>query len=168
MNSARIRTLVFSAMLAATVFVATWIQIPAPLGNVNLGDAAILVGAWLLGGPWSVVACALGAALTDLVSGYAIYAPATLLIKALTTLVASALRAATRRMPAPISYLLAAICAELIMTVGYFCYEGLFLYGFPAAILAIPFNLLQGGVCIAIALPTVSILSNIRTHHNRD
>ena len=158
MRSKHVYSLVFSAMLASLVFVATWIMIPAPIGNVNLGDAVLLLGAWTLGGPWATVACALGAALTDLASGYAIYAPATLLIKALMVIVAILLhRLLSKRLPR-VSLLISAIAAEVVMVLGYFLYEGIFLYGFPAALIAIPFNCIQGGVCITVAFTLSFVL----------
>lgn len=163
MHSKHVRSLVFSAMLAAVVFIATWIQVPAPLGNVNLGDAAILLGAWIVGGPWSIAACALGSALTDLISGYAIYAPATLLIKALTALVAISVKGAFRKRRPFLAHLFSALSAELVMVLGYFLYEGIFLYGFPTAAIAIPFNLVQGAICTVVALPIPRIFSKIKT-----
>ena len=96
MTKKHIRLLAFSAMFSALVFAMTWIAIPLPLGNINLGDCMVLLGAWLLGGAWSAVACAFGAALTDLLGGYAIYAPATFLIKALMVVVALLVRRITQ------------------------------------------------------------------------
>ena len=155
-------------MLASVVFIATWIQVPAPLGNVNLGDAAILLGAWIIGGPWSIAACALGAALTDLVSGYAIYAPATLLIKALTALVAISVKGVFGKRRPFLAYIFSALAAELVRVLGYFLYEGIFLYGFPAAAIAIPFNLVQGAICTAVALPISRIFSGMKAFRDVD
>lgn len=167
MRSFSIRKLVFSAMLASLVFAATWIQIPAPLGNINLGDSILLAGVWMLGGPLSCVACAIGAALADLVSGYAIYAPATLLIKAAMAFSAMAIVRHREHCRHPYRFtVLSAIVSEIIMVVGYFLYEGLFLYGFPAALLAIPFNLVQGTVCAVISLLLCKLFDHANLFHN--
>lgn len=162
MNSKQIRKLVFSAMFCALVFAATWISVPSPLGgNVNLGDGFLLLGAWILGGPWSMVACALGAALTDLLSAYALYAPATFVIKVLMGAVAWLLFRLCSKIPLVARCLLAGIAAELVMTLGYFLYEGI-LYGWLPAAVNIPFNLIQGAIAVAVATLLQLLLSHVR------
>ncbi|MBQ8310342.1 MAG: ECF transporter S component [Clostridia bacterium] len=163
MHSKHIRKLVYSAMFCALVFTATWLSFPSPFGgNVNLGDSILLLGAWMLGGPWSIIACAAGAALTDILSGYALYAPATLIIKALMVLTAILSLKLFSKLPAIARTVLSATLAELVMVLGYFAYEGFFLYGFGASALNIPFNLIQGGVAIAIAVLLQTLLSHAR------
>ena len=79
----RLRNLVYTAMMAALVAVATlFIHIPIPMqsGYCNLGDALILCSGALLG-PWAAAAAAVGSAMADLLLGYAVYAPATAVIK---------------------------------------------------------------------------------------
>ena len=76
----------WSMRLAALTCVATMVvQIPMPLtkGYVNLGDVMVLTSVWLIGSPWGVAAAGIGSAMADLLTGYAYYAPATLIIKAL-------------------------------------------------------------------------------------
>lgn len=78
--------MVTAAVLAALTCVATMVvQIPMPLtkGYVNLGDVMVLTSVWLIGSPWGVAAAGIGSAMADLLTGYAYYAPATLIIKAL-------------------------------------------------------------------------------------
>ena len=84
MAQKRTQKLAFAALFAALTFAATWVSFPSPFGgNVNLGDCILLITAWLPLEPWSIFACAIGASMTDLAAGYAIYAPATFVIKAL-------------------------------------------------------------------------------------
>ena len=157
MNQKRIRKMVLSAVFCALVFSATWISVPAPaVGNVNLGDGMLLLCAWTLGGPWAVVAAALGSALTDLMGAYAIYAPATLLIKALMATLAILLTKAFCKLHLSlrVSHILSALAAEIVMAAGYFFYEALFLgYGWGAAA-NIPFNCVQGlfGIVLSVVL----------------
>ncbi len=161
MHSKHIRKLVFSAMFCALVFAATWLSVPSPLGgNVNLGDGFLLLGAWTLGGAWSLVACALGAALTDLLSAYALYAPATLVIKALMGLVALMLFKLFSKLPSIPRCIVSGIAAEIVMVLGYFLYEGI-LYGFLAAAVNIPFNLIQGAVAVVVATLLRLLLSHV-------
>ena len=79
------RRLVTAAMMAAMTVIATMvITIPtAGGGYVNIGDALVILSGWLLGGPYGALAAGIGSALADVLSGYAVYAPATFVIKAL-------------------------------------------------------------------------------------
>ena len=72
------------------------VQIPSPTnGYLNLGDAVVLLGAYLLGPAYGAAAGGVGPALADLLSGYAMYVPGTLVIKALMGLTAALLYRAT-------------------------------------------------------------------------
>lgn len=150
----RTARLVLAALFCAITFAATCIAIPAPLvGNVNLGDGVLLIAAWTLGLPWGLAA-ALGAALSDLALGYAIYAPATLIIKLLMVIVAVLLRRAfsSVKLPPLLSKILSALCAELLMVGGYYLFEAtLLLHSFAAPLANIPFNLIQGAIAITFA-----------------
>lgn len=42
-------------------------------GYVNIGDAAVLISAWLLGNPYGAFAAGIGSGLADLLSGYPAY-----------------------------------------------------------------------------------------------
>ena len=165
MQKNRILRLAQGAVLCALVFIATWISIPTPpIGNVNLGDCLILVGAWTIGGPWAVVGGALGAVLCDLVGGYAVYAPATLLIKSAMVsivLLFKALELRTDKNKKMLS-VLGVVCAEGVMTLGYFIYEAAVLgYGLAAAA-NIPLNITQGVVNGLLAFLIYGLLSKNR------
>ena len=141
------------AIFAAIIcIVTTFIAIPAPaIGSINLGDIFILCAAWLLGPIYGGIAAGIGAALADLFSGFAIYAPATLIVKFLMAIVCCTVFSLLSKI---IKHnftvrILSALCAELVMVIGYFAYEAI-VYGFFAALAAIPFNLIQGSVCLVI------------------
>ena len=103
---------------------------------------------------YGFLAAALGSALADLFSGYALYAPATFVIKGLMALVAyygyHFLRKKFKRFP---SALLSGVAAELVMVLGYFVFEGC-LYGFIPSLINTPPNGMQGvaGLVIGILL----------------
>ncbi len=139
-----IRKLVFSAMLAALACVCTMvIQIPVPAtgGYINLGDSIVLLCAWYIGGIYGVASAGIGTMLADILSGYAIYAPATFVIKALMALTAWAI---FRKLRNHKGQYLGAVAAALIMMTGYFLYESVVLGYGAAAVAAIPANLIQG------------------------
>lgn len=161
MSQKRTQKLAFAALFGALTFAATWVAFPSPFGgNVNLGDCILLTAAWFSLEPWSIFACAIGASMTDLAAGYAIYAPATFVIKALMVTVAVALKRGCPKLPAIWRVLLSGVAAELVMVAGYFAYETI-LYGAGAALLNIPFNLVQGGIAIAVAILLSLLLSRI-------
>lgn len=165
MKQISIQKIILSAVFCALVFAATWVSIPAPLvGNINLGDGVLLVGAWILGCPWAVFACTAGAVLCDLVGGYALYAPATLIIKALMVVVAVYIPKAFEKLHlhARIARILGAIAAEFLMILGYFTYEALALgYGL-GAIANIPFNAIQSGLAVVVSTLVYTIVRACR------
>ena len=83
MKDMRIRKMVFAALMAALTYVATMVvRIPSPMqGYVNLGDCCVLLSGWMLGPWWGGAAAGIGSMLTDLLNGYAHYAPGTFVIK---------------------------------------------------------------------------------------
>ncbi|MDR1564061.1 MAG: ECF transporter S component [Oscillospiraceae bacterium] len=162
MKQSKALKLTLSGVFAALIFVATYFfQFPLPGGSgyVNLGDGFILIAVLLIG-PYAIPAAAVGSLISDLLLGYAVYAPATFIIKGLMALLAwLIIRKSEKILPA----LLAFITAELIMVAGYLVFEG-FLYGWPVAIASVTFNLLQGlaGVILGvIAFPAVKRIKKL-------
>ena len=160
----RTKKIAQAALLAALACVATMIvKIPSPLkGYLNLGDCIVLVSGWLLSPWYGALAAGLGSALADLFSGYALYAPATFVIKGGMALVAFAifrmLHARLGRFP---SRLIGGILAEILMIAGYFVFEG-FLYGFAPSVVNIPANAVQGVAGIIIGLLLIHPLEKLK------
>lgn len=118
----RIRRLTAAGMLTALIFVATaYIHVPTGLGYTHLGDGFIFLAAALLPKPYAIAAAAFGASLADIVSGMAIWAPATVILKTLTVLAFTSKqgRVLVRR------NFLALIPALIINIFGYSIYEAL-------------------------------------------
>ena len=155
---------IFAAIICV---VTTFVAVPAPsIGNINLGDIFILCAAWLLG-PWGAVAAAIGSCLADLFSGFAIYAPATLVIKFLVALCCyysfNFLSKIFKHQI--ISRFISAFLAESVMVLGYLIYESI-IYGFSAALASIFFNLIQASVCTVISTACCYILFKNKTVQN--
>ena len=150
------RKLVLAALFAALNCMMTMIiQIPAPTGYVNLGDCAVLLGAWGLGPVWGGTAAGVGSMLADVLNGWASYAPATFVIKfAMAALAAYIFGVMKGRW----SRAVGAIAAELLMVGGYFIYESFVLGVGPAAVASVPANLVQGAVSVAAGLAAVLLL----------
>ena len=155
MRNDKIQKLVWAALFTALTAVATMIRFPVPLANgyVNAGDAIVIVGAFLLGPAWGALAAGLGASLADIFSGFAIYAPATLIIKALMALAAGAILRKLKDKKPTFPAILGSVTAVTIMVAGYFAYE-VIIYGFAGAVADIIPNCIQGafGVLAGTAL----------------
>ena len=164
MPKTKTQRLVFTALLTALTCVTTMaVKIPSPLnGYLNLGDAAVLLAAFLLPPAYGCFAAGVGSALADLFSGYAMYAPATLLIKGLMAITVRLLSLLFKKKGKRFGYLLGSVLAELLMIAGYFVFEG-FLYGFAPSAVNIPANAVQGvaGIVLGVLLSKVFEKANI-------
>ena len=157
--------IVFSALLASLVCVATMIiKIPSPLkGYINLGDCVVLLSGWILSPVYGFLAAGVGSGLADIFSGYAVYAPATFIIKGLMAVVAHfVFKMMSKRLPALPSHITSGFLAEVLMVGGYFLFEG-FLYGFIPSAVNIPANAVQGvaGLILGVVLVRVFEKSGI-------
>lgn len=161
--------LVLAALCTALTTVATMvIQIPSPMsGYVNLGDCMVLLSAWLLGPFVGAAAAGVGSMLADVITGYAYYAPGTLVIKAAMALAAGLIFYAVagkgaRGARALAARLSGALVAEAIMVLGYFVYAGAILGNGLSAAASIPGNLVQAVFGLAAALILVQILEKAK------
>ena len=174
------RFLVAASLLAALTFVATTvIKIPTPtLGYIHIGDSFVLISGLLLGPVAGGLAAGIGSALSDILGGYASWAPATFIIKFLTAATASVLFSAVAKNKENKTkrpyLLLPSVAAELVMTLGYFLYNIIFLSlistgservavasAVTASVAEIPFNLMQALFGIVILLLCYPILSRV-------
>ena len=147
----RTKLLVMTALFAALSYVATRVlMVPSPTGGyMNLGDAVVLLGAYLLGPVYGAVAGGIGPALADLLSGYAVYVPGTLVIKALMALTAALLyRALGKKNWAMV---VCGAAAEAIMVVGYCLYDALLSGSLAAGAAGIPSNLTQAAFGLVVS-----------------
>ncbi len=129
-----------SGVFCALVFVVTaYLHIPTNNGYIHIGDGLIYLAACLLPLPYAVAVGAGGAFLADCFSGFPIWAPGSVIIKALTVLLFSSkgkkiinLRNLSALLPA------AVICAG-----GYYLYEALLYGNFISPLASIPTNVVQ-------------------------
>lgn len=146
-NNERIRLLTLTGMLTALTTVATIaIRIPTPTkGYINLGDTIVNISAWLLGGVYGGIAGGVGSALADIITGYFVYAPATLIIKFFMAFVGFKIyNLCSKKFSSVSARITSAVVSEIIMITGYSIFAG-FMYGsVQSAILSIPDNIAQG------------------------
>ena len=151
------KKVVMSSLFAALICVVTaFVKVPMPLvGYVNLGDALVLCAGALLG-PMGVVSAMIGSAIADVIAGFAMYVPATAVIKGLMALIVW-LFVKKNESVNMIKFVISAVIAELVMVAGYFAYECL-LYGEQTALVSVPYNFLQGGLSLVCACVIMVVL----------
>ncbi len=156
MKDKTIRKLVFAALFAALSCVSTMvIRIPTPIGGyIHAGDAVVLLSAFLLGPWWGAAAAGLGSGLADLIAGYGLYVPGTVVIKFLVALLAGELLRCKFVSSAAARAVIAGVAGELVMVLGYLGYEAFILGYGAAAVGGVPMNCIQGafGVVAGSAL----------------
>ena len=129
-----------SGVFTALVFVVTaYLHIPTINGYVHVGDALIYLASCILPWQYSLAVGAGGALLADCLTGYAIWAPATVVIKGITALLFS--NKGERIISA--RSLLMLIPAAAICALGYYLYESLIYRNFISALAGIPASLTQ-------------------------
>lgn len=146
-----VKRLTYSAIFAALIFLSTsYLSIRLPvMGYVHLGDGLILLAAALLPTPYAVGAAVIGAGIADVMSGYALYLPATVVIKALTALCVSS---KTKRVITSRN-LISLIFAFMLCVGGYYLYEALIYKSLVSPLASVPFNAVQsvvGGVVFVL------------------
>lgn len=136
-----IRKLTYTSLMIALVFICTVIiAIPSPLGGyINLGDAAIYIGAYFLGPALGFLAGGIGSMIGDLYLGYVPYMVGTLLIKGTMGAIAAYFFKKEK-------YILGVILGLVTMVLGYYIYEIILLQNIFSPLVNIPFNGIQGSV----------------------
>lgn len=139
------------SLYTALVCIATFIHIPIPGYRIyfNLGEGAIYTIALLLGGTIGGISGGLGSALADLILGYPLWAPFTLIIKGVEGFVVG--KIGRKNKP------LALGIGATIMITGYSSAAGL-LYGMGAIPVEALTDIVQCSVGVLVALPLAKIL----------
>lgn len=87
MKKQNIKNICLAATFTAIVFVLTaYLQIPSHTGYIHVGDTFIYIAACLLPTPYAIFVGAGGALLADCLTGYALWAPASVIVKSITVL----------------------------------------------------------------------------------
>lgn len=138
------RTLAITGMMTALVLGLTLIHITiTPIGGyVHLGDIAIYFTAFAFG-PWAgLIAGGLGTGLADVVSGYAVFAPLSLVVHGVQGLLAGWIAYGSLK---PTRLALGVLVGGLVLVGGYFLGEALIpvFGGLAVAVTEVPFNIVQ-------------------------
>ncbi len=154
MKKTEVRNMAFTALIIAFIVIAIMLfKIPIPFtqGYVHLGDGIIFSGLLLLGMRYGAVAAGIGAGLGDLLSGYAVWAPWSFVIKVGMVIIAGMVLKQFRKKNNWTKAIAMSI-GGIFMIAGYYVAEGIMYGNYAAPLVSIPWNVGQVAVGIVIAL----------------
>ena len=139
-SSNQMKFMCLAGVLTALVFVFTaYLHIPSVNGYVHIGDGFIYFAACLLPLPYALFVGAGGAVLADCLTGYAVWAPGSAIIKGL--LVLCFCRKGKKILSG--RNLLALPLAAVVCVGGYYLYGSIIAGSFAAALADVPGNIMQ-------------------------
>ena len=159
MKREKIKRMVLAGVFTAAVFVFTaYLHIPSHTGYTHVGDGLIYLSACLLPLPYAAFVGAAGALLADCLTGFAIWAPGSVIIKILGVLFFTSKK---EKIICP-GNLLALLPASAVCIGGYYLYESLITGNFAAPLAGIPGYITQS--VLSSALYVLSGLALDRLH----
>lgn len=164
-NAIKSRTLkivITAVMTALTTVITAYVSIPNGVGgNINIGDSIIFISAALLGALPATFVGGIGSMIADLISGYASFAPFTLVVKGIEGLVAGliAYHAFNLESKNKVSGIIRAlltvggiILSALVMVFGYFLTSLILNNGMiKTALTESVGNIVQGAISVGVA-----------------
>ena len=154
------KTMALAAVFTALTYVFTaFINIRLPItangGLIHLGNIPLFIGAVVFGSSVGAISGGFGMALFDLLSGWTVWAPFTLVIVALMGYSVGKIAGRTYSMS---RIVMAIIVAGIIKVAGHYAAE-VSLYGsFAAPLTSIPGNILQISAAAVIVIPIAPLL----------
>ena len=147
-KESRLRHMVLTGLFAALICLTTAFILHIPVGNgyIHLGDSFIYLAACVLPMPYGIIAAALGGSMADLLSGYAIYALPTAIIKSMLACCFYGMGVQKTQTLLSRRSVIASVLCVPITVIGYYL-TAVILYGNPVAQIAetVPANLVQAG-----------------------
>lgn len=149
--------LTLTALFIAMTYVFTaFINIKLPIasngGLVHLGNVPLFIGAILFGKKLGALAGGIGMGLFDLLSGWTLWAPFTLVIVGTMGFVVGLI---AEKKPSFVFYIISIVAACAIKIVGYYFAEVIIYQNWIAPFASIPGNIVQISVAAVIVLPII-------------
>ena len=158
------KDLVETALLTTLVFVATaFINIRLPIlssgGLVHLGNVILFAAAILFGKKKGPIAGAVGMAIFDLSSGWALWAPFTLVVRGIMGYIVGTIAYSNNKNGDNfLINILAVFVSGIWMIIGYYITEVILYGNLLAPVASIPGNITQLVVGLVLGLPLAKIL----------
>ncbi|MBQ6627144.1 MAG: TIGR04002 family protein [Ruminococcus sp.] len=164
MKNEKLKYLCISGVFIALVFVVTaYLHIPTNNGYIHVGDGLIYLVACLLPWPYAIAVGAGGAFLADCLTGFAIWAPGSVIIKSLTVF----LFTSKKENVINVRNSLALFPATVLCAGGYYLYEALIYSNFVSPLAGIPASITQSlassvvFIVLGIAIDKMKVKSKI-------
>ncbi|HCG4535987.1 ECF transporter S component [Ureibacillus chungkukjangi] len=165
-SSSRNKTfdLIISALLISLVFVSTvFLNIKLPIGGqgglVHLGTGMLFIASIMFGPKKGALAGSLGMGLFDLMSGWTIWAPGTIIARGLQGYIVGKIAWSKGRNGNSIGFNLFGMMVSIpVMVVVYYLYESIIFGNWIIPLGSIPGNLVQNAVGMVIAIPVCLVL----------
>ena len=150
----KIKNMCITGIFTAIIFIFTaYLHIPSHTGYTHVGDAFIYLAACLLPLPYAIFAGAAGALLADCLTGFALWAPASVIIKGITTLFFTSKK---KRLLCARN-VIALFPAALLCCFGYYIYEAILTGNFAAPLAGIAGYVTQSVLSSALFI-TLSVM----------
>ena len=164
MGNKHTKLVCISGAFTALIFVVTaYLHIPTTNGYVHVGDAFIYLASCILPWPYAMIVSASGALLADCLTGFAIWAPGSIIIKSATALLFSA---KGKKIMSLRNYLML-IPAGIICASGYYLYESIIYGNFISPLVGIYASLTQSAtssilfIAIGVGIDKTSFKSKL-------
>lgn len=157
-KKSNVKSICFTGVMAALVFVFTFtFKIPSVTGYIHLGDCIIFLTIAILGTKRAAFAGSIGAALADLIGGYAVWIAPTFFIKLIMALICGYIAEKAIKNNT-LGFIVGAIAGGVFQICGY-TIARVFLYGKAAALASLPGISVQTCAGVIISLVLIAILN---------
>lgn len=158
-----IKFMTLTALGIALTFVATaFINLRLPIvangGLIHLGNVVLFVMAALFGKKVGAISAGVGMALFDLMGGWVLWSPFTLVIVGLMGFVVGLIG---EKKKSVIWFVVSVIAAMAIKIAGYYVAEGIIYGNWIAPATSIPGNIVQVTVGAVIAFPVIAVVRRV-------
>ncbi len=165
MKNKKTFNIVLTGLLAAIIFILTFINIKLPIsingGLIHLGGVGLIVASYILMPKNAGLAAGIGMGLFDILGGYTIWAPFTFVIRFIQGYITSKLL--TKK--GGKNEIIALILSSIIAIVGYYIAEVILYGNFIAPLTSIPGEVILSVAGISIGLPLSKILIKNKVYY---
>lgn len=172
-STSKVKTfdLIFTAMLAALVFVSTsLLNIKLPIGQgglIHLGTAMLFIAALLFGPKKGALAGAIGMGIFDLVGGWLIWAPITIVARFLQGFIVGKIAWSNGFKGDSVKLnIIAAVASMPVMIAVYYVGQAIMFKNWVAPLASLPGDIAQNLIGLLIAIPAVTVLKKVPFFRN--
>lgn len=162
MNIRKNQQYILASLFTALICIITvLIAIPIPGGNgyINLSDTFCILSVLILGPALGSFATGIGCLFADVILGYYIYIPATVILKILGII---AIHLIAGKNAKPLKSIIACCIYTVIVTAGYFIYEYFIIGINKLAVVNLPYNIIQMAVCSFLSIIIFKSVNKIK------